>query len=106
MHAWKSVAALFAFSMGAGLLGAACASEPKDTAAALEATDVEDEGTSADSTTAETSEPFRPDFSDRRCVDGCRLRYVSCGRVRAIDLRERERRCRRALDMCLVRCRR
>jgi hypothetical protein len=100
MVAWKKIAALFALSMSAGILGAACTAEVKEAAAAVDPTAaVETPDDAANATLA-------PGFGPRRCEDRCRIGYAQCGRDRSWsrDPRERERRCRTRLNGCLRSC--
>jgi hypothetical protein len=122
MMRWKRVAALFAFSTFAGVLGAACSAEVQDEPAA-DATlgageSAEVPGTAVDAFGSPGVLPGRPGIGGpvigpgrRRCEDSCRDDYARCGRGRigpgfSVNPAARELRCRGDLNDCLRRCNR
>jgi hypothetical protein len=115
MRAWKKIAVMFAFSTSAGILGAACTAEVKGTEPTPDTAEPVAESAVAETAADPQIAPLRgpPSFRDRerrRCENTCREDYARCGRSPfgrgRRDPRERERRCRNALDGCLFSCRR
>ncbi len=93
MLGWKKIAALFALTTSAGLLGAACAGQGEETADAPEA---------VDAVASPAVEPLHgPSFARRQCENSCLDRFNRCARGPSSNLG-----CRRDRDRCLESCRR
>ena len=104
MHTWRSVAAMFLFTLSTGALGVACTAKVDDRGDALETVDVAEEAETADAAMEadiEDSVLIRHTGERARCRRGCELAYVRCTRnTHNILLCEREH------QGCMRRCER